>query len=233
MRRLEREPSPSVHPHRRVPVHHRELDPPDHPELAGTVTTRALAAMTAACSASESAARTSTTSPGCNSGEGCDRRVSGARSHAAAEPPHAPTSWPAASSSGFRQRALPASCQPGHPGRSPLPQGHLPRRRGRPPRSDVERTVPPASWVLALTTVIMAGPSGAAAEIPVSTAAMAATTASFLRCHDAARARPASGRRRGRATDGIAEWHGEALAGGWSRLEAKDARLDGPRHPQG
>ena len=82
-------------------------------------------------------------------------------------------------------------------------------------RSEVDRTVPPGSWVLALTTVIVAGPSGAAADTPVSTAAMAATTASFLRCHDAARARLRSGRRRGRATDGMGGMaEAEAPAGG-------------------
>ena len=68
------------------------------------------------------------------------------------------------------------------------PLGASDAATGSSTRSAADTTVPPGSWDLALTTVITAGPSGAAAEIPVSTAAMAASTASFLRCQDAARA---------------------------------------------
>ena len=73
----------------------------------------------------------------------------------------------------------------------------------------------------------------AAAEIPVSTAATVASTANFLRCHDAARASACSGRRRVEATDGMGGAVRMVLACGWSRLNAKDAEPNRARRPQG
>src|SRR4029450_5018979 len=101
-------------------------------------------------------------------------------------------------------------------------------------RSDVERTVPAGNRDLAFTTVIMAGPSGAAAETPVSTAAAAASTASFLRCHDAARASARSGRGRVGATEGMGRaGERKVLVFEWSCLDVKDAHSDRARRPQG
>ena len=59
----------------------------------------------------------------------------------------------------------------------------------------MDSRVPPGSSPVVRTTAVVGGPSGAAAEIPVSTAASTASTASLRRCHETARRKANQGRR--------------------------------------
>ena len=202
---LGREPSPSVHPHRRAPVHPRKQDRPIIGN-SGTVTTRALAAMTwpvRLCVGQQRRLRRRVVA-----GQlAPNRQVSAAQSHGPLRRRHATTSWPTASSFGLRQRAPPGSC------RKIIRVGHHPiGTSAAATRSAANlkprELLPPAGSVRALTAVIiMTGPAGAAAEIPVSAASAVLTGISA--------AAPA-----GPVADQTVRGHGlSSLVGQFSRLQ--------------